>query len=161
MAVYNSLLADIPDEVLVAAAEMHAVNSRFFPSVAELREAAMDIIARARGILTPEEAWVATQRAVARYGYYGESISPEDGGGWRVPRCLDEMTRTAIDGLGGWHAVCHSENAAADRAHFLRIYGGLVATQRQQVTALPHVQAVIAQLAGKMNMRRLEGPDHD
>lgn len=154
--VYMSLLADIPDELLKAAAVHHATNSIFFPSVAELRSAAAELRARALGIPSPEEAWINVQRAIQRFGWYGETIPAEEGGGWRVPRCLTEQERAAVEGVGGWHTLCHSDNEQADRAHFLRIYGGLVDRERQAATMLPAVENVIARLAGQMRRPMLE-----
>jgi len=159
--VYAELLQDIPDEVLVAAVKQHAASSKWFPSVAELRQAAMEIRAQAAGVLTPEQAWVQVREAVQRFGWYGESIDTENGGGWRVPRMLDPLTRQAVDGIGGWRMLCQSENAPADRAHFLRIYGNLLEREQTSAAMLPDVQRTIKNLAEAMTRAQLESGDSE
>ena len=154
--VYTQLLRDIPDDILIAAVQQHAASSKWFPSIAELRGAAQDIQARAAGVLTAEESWLAVREAVQRFGWYGEPIPPEDGGGWRVPTMLDEMTKRAIEGLGGWKMLCQSDNAPADRAHYLKIYGSLFHRRQSDAAMLPQVQEIVAKLAGAMSMPQLE-----
>lgn len=151
--VYAELLGDLSDDLLLAAARHHAATSKWFPSVAELREATMDLASRAAGIRTAEEAWKQVMLAVQRHGWYGE-MAP--GGGWQVPRMLSDLERHAVDALGGWRAVCHSENAAADRAHFLRIYGNLLQRKQQEAMMLPDVRQAIQRLADQMSIPRLE-----
>jgi hypothetical protein len=146
--VYTLLLADISDDLLMAAAQHHAATSKWFPKPAELREAALNIQARAQGIRTPEEAWIEVQKAVARYGSYGESIPLEEGGGWRVPTMLDALAREAIVGLGGWRVLCQSDNAIADRAHFMKLYGALLERRQEATALLPQVRKAVAEIEG-------------
>jgi len=154
--VYAQLLKDIPDDVLIAAVQQHAANSKWFPKIAELREVAQDIQARAAGVLTSEESWLAVREAVRQFGWYGEPIDPENGGGWRVPTMLDEMTKRAIEGLGGWKMLCQSDNAPADRAHYLKIYGSLLHRHQSDAAMLPQVKDVVDRLAGAMSTPQLE-----
>ena len=154
--VYAELLHDIPDDVLLAAAKQHATTSKWFPSVAELREAANKITAYSLGIRTAEEAWLKVQAAIRRYGWYGES---DGAGGWRVPRMLSELERNAVDALGGWKLLCHSENAPADRAHFLRIYDNLLKRQQESAMMLPAVRDAVDKLAESRRLQLQEpGP---
>jgi len=141
--VYAELLHDIPDDVLLAAAKQNATTSKWFPSVAELREAAGNIVALSRGIRTAEEAWLQVQAAMREYGWYGQS---DGAGGWCVPRMLSELERKAVDALGGWKLLCHSENAPADRAHFLRIYDNLLKREQEKATMLPAVRETVERL---------------
>jgi len=154
---YADLLADIDDQVLVAAAQHHAATNKWFPAVAELREAAYDVMARAMGVRSAEEAWVHVEEAVRRFGWYGETIPLEEGGGWRLPAMLSDLERRAIEGLGGWKCLCASENAPADRAHFLKIYAGLLAREQSTAQLLPAVQSVIGEFAAAARARALPG----
>lgn len=57
-----------------------------------------------------EHAWLQVATAIHEVGSYG---TPK----WNDPACAQ-----AVRACGGWAALCHSENPAADRAHFLRYY---------------------------------------
>ncbi len=155
--VYAALLADVPDDVLVAAAQKHATTSKWFPKIAELREAAQDIQARATGMLTAEESWLEVQAALRDYGWYGETIPVEEGGGWRAPSVLDELSRRAIEGLGGWRMMCQSNNPVADRAHYLKIYAGLLRRHQEDAAMLPQVREVVEKLAERKAPAQLRG----
>jgi len=155
--VYAELLQDIPDDLLIAATKQHATTSKWFPSVAELREIVQNITALASGIRNAEEAWVNVQIAVRRYGWYGESIDPDNGGGWRTPSMLSELEVQAVNGLGGWKMLCQSDNGPADRAHFLKIYASLLQRQTERVAMLPEIAALVNQLEKRMAASQLEG----
>lgn len=162
--VYAELLHDLPDDILIAAAQHHAATSKWFPSVAELRTAATDIQSRALGVRSAEEAWINVQKAVRQFGYYGETVAPADGGGWRVPSMLSDLEKSAVDALGGWRTLCQSDNAVADRAHFLKIYGNLLTRETDTARMLPQVQQMISALADKMRQPELpvgERPRYD
>ena len=57
LSVYQRLLSDIPLEFLQAGALKHATENKWFPSVAELREASFDVMLNKPGIPSPYEAW--------------------------------------------------------------------------------------------------------
>lgn len=161
--VYAELLADIPDDVLDAAAKHRAATSKWFPSVAELRDAAGEIVARGAGVRSAEEAWINVQRAVQRFGWYGQPNGPENGYGWCVPDMLSDLEKRAVEGLGGWKTLCESDNAVADRAHFLKIYGNMLDREMDTAKMLPAVREVVGNLAAAMRMERamLPGKDGD
>ena len=143
--VYAELLADIPDDLLIAGAKAHASTGKFFPSVAELREAAFDLQARAQGIPNAAEAWGEVMHQVRNVGSYGR------------PEFSAPLIYSAVDALGGWKALCASDNNVADRAHFLKIYGSLQERSQRDTAMLPEVRGVIAEMAEKMRMPQLEG----
>ena len=155
--VYADLLGDLPDDLLIAATKQHATTSKWFPSVAELREAAMNIKALADGTRTAEEAWINIQAAISRFGWYGESLPLEKGGGWRVPSMLAPLELQAINALGGWKMLCQSQNAPADRAHFLKIYKELLERETMKATMLPEIREFVQQLEAQMKATQLEG----
>jgi hypothetical protein len=142
--IYAELLADIPDDLLIAGAKAYATSGKFFPSVAELREAAFDLQARARGIPSAAEAWGEVMHQVRNVGSWGK------------PQFSTPLVYNAVDALGGWACLCASDNNVADRAHFLKIYDSLHERSRADVAMLPEVRGVIAELAEKMRMPELE-----
>ena len=148
--IYAELLADIPDNLLILAAKTHAANSTFFPSVAELRKAAFGIQAKAQGIPSTAEAWDEVCRQI-RYV-----------GSWGTPRFSSHLISRAVEGLGGWRALCVSENPVADRAHFLKIYDRLLQDGQEDAALLPEVRELLAAMAEERTVARLKaGYDAD
>lgn len=146
--VYSLMLADILDDVLVLAAETHTASSKWFPKVSELREAAFAIQAKASGLLLPEEAWEEIMQKVRADGYYG------------TPEFSHPLIQRSVDGLGGWKTLCASETGMADRAHFLRIYTGLMQRHKEDVSMLPEVRAAVEAL--RMDgVKRLKGGERE
>lgn len=88
--IYFAALADLSLEVIRAAANVHVRTHKFFPRVAELREA-IDGSADERADL----AWVQLLQLVRRVGYYGKPT-------WADP----VAERAAMELYGGWPALC-------------------------------------------------------
>ena len=143
--VYAELLRDIPDDLLIAATKQHATSSKWFPSVAELRQAAFNIRAKSLGIPSPAEAWGEVMREMRRVG------------SWGSPEFSTLLIADTVDGLGGWDALCRSENNVADRAHFLKIYGALLERHDQDAAMLPEIRDLVAQMSARMDAPQLEG----
>ncbi len=142
--VYHELLHDIDDGLLVMAAKQHAANSKWFPSVAELRGVALDMQARASGIPSAAEAWGEVMQQIRAHGYYGQPVFSH------------KLVRQSIDGLGGWKTLCAGDNLIADRAHFLRIYESLSKRQQDTAALLPEVYDAIQALAEGHRMELTE-----
>jgi len=155
---YYTILADLPADVLKAAAVSLACSSSFFPSAGELRRTANELTARAHNELTPEEAWVTVCNAIQRWGSYGEPLPAAEGGGYRMPTELDGLMLRAIQGVGGWKALCLSETPGVERAHFLRVYEGLQRADRGEALMLPAVRDVVNRLADKAGVPRCVAP---
>ena len=92
--VYARCLADMPDAVLEAAAKDCIARSRFFPTVAELREAAHGITHA--GEETAYEAWEQVMRSFRMCD--------------KCPSFRNPRTNKALDGIGGWRLVGLSDN---------------------------------------------------
>jgi len=144
--VYAQLLADVDDALLVAAVKHHAATSKWFPTVAELREAALELRDVADGVPTAEEAWGEVCEKMRRY----PPVPLENG--WRVPEFSHPLILKAVNVLGGWVELGRSENGIADRAHFFQIYPQLVARRRADVALLPSVRETIARLARQRSL---------
>lgn len=130
--IWKTLLADIPPEVLKAAAFQHIASSKWFPTVAELRELAREITCPAR--LTGVEAWGVVKREIARVGLSGK---PDFG---------DEFIAAAVRTLG-WGSLCMSEFEAADRARFIQCYETFIAREDRQAALLPQVRALMGEVS--------------
>jgi hypothetical protein len=86
-----------------------------FPSIAALLGIVAEQLAGAPDV---DNAWAEVLTSIRRYGRYGV---PRKGGGydavtWSHP-AIEDVVRSM-----GWLSLCDSDNIAADRAHFLKLY---------------------------------------
>ncbi len=133
--VYERMLMDLDGKTANAAVERLLATSRFMPTVAEIRDACIDLShgdRRAGG-----EAWGECLKAIGRFGVYrspGKDFSFQDP---LVARCVAAL---------GWEPLCNSENQAADRARFIELYDQLAVGHRKNQNAgeLPAVQRLKA-----------------
>lgn len=133
--VYEAALQDIDPGLLRAAVLHHVSTNKWFPTVAELRNAAANLVSRASGQLLPGEAW----EQVVRKFRQGYSHS-------RVPE-FDELTAKALGAIGGWHYLCYSDNIPADRARFIQAYEQYAKRAAEDAVMLPAVSDYVGQLA--------------
>ena len=133
--VYARALADIPGEVLDAAAIDHISRGvRFFPAASELRDAAFGILENRLGIPCAAEAW-------------GEvSGGMRDAPPTRCPSFSHPVIRRVVNACGGWYTLCTSDNATADRARFLEAFEQITARDREQRRMLPEVRQLAQRL---------------
>ena len=103
--VYTRLLNDLDEKVLERAAWICMSQCRFFPTIAELREAASSGQLPRSGV----EAWGEVLREVRRVGYRGE------------PDFYDLAIVMCVEGFG-WRNICLDEEPMVLRAHFIRAY---------------------------------------
>ena len=120
---FNSL-QDLPADVLNLAVDKWIALNKWPPKVSELRQMVAEI-------LSPMpagwgEAWETVINAIRNYGIWGEKEAMES---------MDELTRRAVVSMG-FKTICMSENPAADRAHFQRIYEQLEKAEKEK-RALP------------------------
>lgn len=117
-------LADIPYETAVVAMNKWVSVNKWPPSIADIREAALEVSTDA--IPDWSEAWETVLNAIRRFGPYRQAEAMES---------LDDMTRTVVMRLG-FMTLCSSENIAADRANFRTIYQ-VVAERKRKDAQLP------------------------
>ena len=87
-------------------------ESDFFPSVARIVAAAKELDPRNEKLPTAAEAWEEVERQICAAGIY------------KAPVFSCDMVRRVARSIG-WLQLCCSENPAADRAHFLRLYDSM------------------------------------
>ena len=149
MQVYTRCLKDIPDEILSAATAHCLTTCTFFPVVAELRQAAFDIMCNKAGQLTAGEAWALVVKTASM---------PESwwAAGERHERPkLPESVQKALEAIGGWRRLADSDHYSADRARFLEAYGAFAKRDTETRQMLPEVRELAKALA--MDRPQLEG----
>lgn len=130
---YCRHLADLPVPVLQAAVQRVIATSRFFPTIAEIRDAAAKLVDTAPDA---DQAWAIVTRQVQLVGRTGK------------PDLQHERVYQAVQAIGGWHDLCASETAAADRVAFAKAYEAATRRATEAVTlaavpALPDVQRLM------------------
>ena len=133
MPTYQRLLADLPDAVLEAAVLDCIASCRFWPTVAEIREAAANIVTDAANATNEYDAWGEVKRAVSRAHHE-----------WSDP-----MIGQAMQRVGGMDAFRMSDvgDEPSWRARFAECYKLLRQRERRQMTMLPQVRELAERLA--------------
>lgn len=134
--IWYRLLGDLPYELANIAIQRHMATNKFPPTVAEIRQAAVQTVD------TPQDwsdGWEQFRRAVGKYGYYQQEAALAS---------MDETTRKVVKRLG-WKQLCESENMMQDRANFRMVYE----QEQQRINdnaALPaRLQEQIAAIQGR------------
>ena len=138
---FELTLADIPFEVLEAGALRYITDSRFPPTIAEIREASFELLGGERHRLSGEEAWGEVKRAMSSVGFY------------RTPEFSEPAIESAVAAVGGWKNLCLSEQAVADRARFIAAYGTISKRERGNARMLPAIS--------QLEQRLLEAMERD
>lgn len=110
--VYVKMLSDLEPEELTQAAYYHMMNSRFFPTIAELRQATIEIRRLNGDYPLAIEAWGMVLEEIPRVHSYG---SPD----------LPDLAMRVVRGLG-WREICNTTDLDLMRAHFLKHYDQLL-----------------------------------
>lgn len=130
--VYGRMLDDIPIQVLRQSVEQCIAESKFFPTVAELREKAFVLMSDVSLMPTASEAWEMVRKEMGRRGFY------------RLPEFDNPLVAKAVDCLG-WRELCTSENGVADRAHFMKTYEVLLERAIRDAKLLPATKYLLEQ----------------
>lgn len=138
--VYVSMLKDIPLDLLTPAIQQSMAESEFIPSIAKIREKAVAISRRPH--VSSLEAWGVVKKAMEQVGFY------------RSPHFNDPLIARAVDCIG-WKTLCSSENEAADRAHFSRVFDSLVTREIEDARTLPEVRQVQERIRGLISDRSM------
>ena len=116
---WSLMLADIPFVVAKAAVIKVCRESKFFPSVADIVEAAQELDPEKEKLPTAAEAWEEVVKLIIDYGPY------------RAPAYSCDLVRRAAQSIG-WLQLCTGDNAEADRAHFFKIYESMRSRHKDQ-----------------------------
>lgn len=140
-AVYYRVLSDIPDETLQMAALDCVSKCRFFPTVSELRDAALSIRTNSTAQLSAFEAWEEVTRLIREQGH---GSTPDFSHPW---------IGAAVRQSGGWVRLCMSENTVADRARFLEAFADAQRRNTEAERTLPQVRELALRLAAPARER--------
>lgn len=110
MSAWYSLFETDSYEEFVNAAKKCALTSKFFPSIAELKEA---IAEDAVGMLSADQAWDKVLYAVRRYGWCNAD---------EAMKSLPEPVQLTVNHLGGFARICASEKLEWTRKDFIKAY---------------------------------------
>jgi len=135
IAVYSRVLFDLPDELLQTAALDAISKCRFFPSVSELRDAALAIRTNSMAQISAFEAWDEVCRLIRDQGH---GSTPDFSHPWIA---------AAVRQSGGWVRLCMSENSVADRARFLEAFADAQRRNLEAERTLPQVRELALRLA--------------
>lgn len=146
---YHLILGDLDAETLLKASLGLVGNATFYPSAGELRRAYFDLVDSANDVPDAYQAW-AEVLALFRRGY--SRMHPPTAESVTHPRVL-----AALDGIGGWRALCGSSNDVADRARYIQAYQAY--TKREQYTErmLPGTMEVAKRLVARQRKALTEG----
>lgn len=129
--VYETMLADLDVATARAAVVKLVATSKWMPTVAEVREAATEVVSGP--VRSGADAWLDVMGEIRRVGVYG------------APRFDDALTASIVQ-RWGWRTICETA-AAPDRARFIETYDGLARQARSREVAglaLPAAQSVKA-----------------
>lgn len=116
MLVYSATLADIPIPALKSGVVKCIESCKFFPSVAEIRQASKDFYEEVSGTRRKsyDEAWLEVMQNLKSVGYYG------------TPHWSSTEIEQAVKTMG-WTELCSIEEEAlqAVRAQFRGIYNAI------------------------------------
>jgi hypothetical protein len=135
IAVYQRVLSDVPDELLQHAALDTISKCKWFPTVAELRDAALSIKRIGSGNPSAFEGWEEVVRLIREKGH---GFLPEFSHPWIA---------SAVRQIGGWQRLCMSENLVADRARFLEAMQDAERRNLESERTLPQVRELALRLA--------------
>lgn len=127
MKVYQKLLSDIPVEYLQAGALKHATENKWFPAVAELREASFAVMMNKPGVPSSFEAWQEAIEHCRRGDYTGYSHP------------LIEKAVKVI-GIPYWQSM-ETTDEMATRAQFIKAYEQVFIRAEEDLRRLPAVTA--------------------
>lgn len=137
---WEKLLTDIPFPVAEKALIKVLATAKFFPTVAEIREAAMQLTQPA--IPTAMEAWGEVTRAMRLYGYY----RPEEALASMSPVTAEVVRRI------GWREMCSCEEPDVLRGQFRMAYEQYAGGQREMAVLPENVRELIGGLANQLTL---------
>lgn len=129
---WEKMLGDIPYEVAEKALMSVLAKAKYFPTVAEIREAAAEIINPQ--LPSAMDAWGEVTQAVKRYGYYRQE---------EALNSLSPLTRRVVQNIG-WHEICLCEQPDIIRGQFRMAYEQYAKREREEAI----MPAEVKQLAG-------------
>lgn len=148
--VWQEDLADLDDNLLVAACRNHRERSQWLPSIAEIRASAVSLMRQASpSAQTASEAWLDVKEAIRAVGYM------------RTPDFTNPATAAVVRRMG-WRELCLSEDPEGVlRAQFERFYDAEIGRMERTVQQSPSVREFIAGMTAAGMTPQLPEPNGD
>ena len=138
--IWYQLLSDIDYEAANVAIQKHILVNRFPPTIADIREQAVSVIAGDKPIWS--DGWEEVLRAIRKYGMYREAEALDS---------MTDITRQAVKRLG-WKEICCSENLMADRSNFRMIFEQIADREQSNKQIPVKVMNLIGEIQKKQKM---------
>ena len=119
--IYLNAMADLSPEVLARACDEIIKTSKFFPTVAEIREVTMRLDERIALPQAWDEAWEEVMTKIQREGRRRETE-------WS-----NEAIPEALKALGGYQRVCDATSIGAVEARFKNAYQRTATGERRRI----------------------------
>lgn len=123
---WYTMLQDIDYNILKLALKEYASKNKFQPTIADLREIAVNI--QQGSIKDAGQAWDDVQRAISNYGF-NQNDSEYKIKFKNAMNLFDDLTKQCVKHIG-WVRLCKSSDLMADRAHFIKIYEQLAKKEK-------------------------------
>ena len=137
IALYTRIFADIPDDVLEAAAlDICSRPGAFFPSAGDWRQTALDLMLAKSGIPLAIEAWEEARRVVGNCGEYWLYQQ-----GQRLPEYSHPLIEKTVSAIG-YRNILEPENEEVLRAQFIKAYEAFRVRTDDSMRTLPEVKQV-------------------
>lgn len=136
-------LEDLDFKQAWVAVGRHACTSKYPPSIAEIRDQAVQATEPNRRDWL--EGWADVQRAIHRWGMY----SPQEA--LDALKEIDPLTSKVAEMLG-WQNLCLSENPIADRANFRQCYETAKSREMENAKLPPVFREAISGVADKLKL---------
>jgi len=150
MTAYYAILGDLPAMVLKASTMQYASEHKWFPTAAELRQTAFDLMDQADGKITAPEAWGRVCKAASRIGHM------------RVPKFEDPLVWQAVEDVGGWRHIClgPEDMMHTTRARFIQAFEARRKQERARTRMLPTVKEIVQALPSGERPQLEEGDEN-
>lgn len=135
VSLWSEMLADISDDIGMAAVKVVMLKSQFRPRVADIRAAALSLV-NPESEIDASQAWALVLKAVRVYGSY------------QADKALSSLPATVANAARrvGWVDLCTGEEEI-ERAHFLKMFSSMQAREKEIGVLPPALQAHIRQAA--------------
>lgn len=124
---WASLVLDLDYERGKAAVLRWILAEKWPPTIAEIRELA-----------------ISGERNLADAGWQEVCSEIRRVGSWGAPAWSDPLVAEAVEMVGGWIALCMSENPGMDRARFIAAYERLAIRSAREATVPDEVKELLA-----------------
>lgn len=137
---FAAAIEDLDYAAAMRAAQVWMATRSERPQPADIRESTrveLEAAGQIPSLLPADEAWALVLREMRERGQYRGF-----GRGQDYP-----AVDAALAAMGGFRALCMSDNPEADRAHFLRLYTAIATRERTRTLAQPALAAPTGSVA--------------